>query len=461
LAAAEPGDLDDLRFSVLGFGDSSYAEFCGFARKLDARLEYLGAQRIVDRALCEPDFEATAQAWTGRVTAALSDRDPEPVASKPSAQRSYSRASPLRTTIISNVALCGAGSDKDVRSIGFQLPPGTLEYDAGDALGVWPYNAPESVAEFLELAALDGAVEIAVGEQTMPLADALHRRLDITRITPDLLRFVHERYPADDLQAAIDDSPHFAERVWGRQTLDLLSSHPVKAELDEWLDVLRPLAPRLYSISSSPLEDPTRVHVTTAVVRFESTAAATDGAVRHGVCSGYLADLAAGAEVDVFIQRTKHFRPPQDPDTPVIMVGPGTGIAPFRGFLHDRAARGHAGANWLFFGERHEAFEFYYRDELDAFRRSGVLTRLDTAFSRDGANKLYVQDRMRESAAELWKWIADGAHLYVCGDASRMARDVDEALRGIVAEHGGRSPKSAVTYLHAMSAEGRYLRDVY
>ncbi|MDT5000012.1 MAG: sulfite reductase flavoprotein alpha-component, partial [Mycobacterium sp.] len=457
LAAAEPGDLDDLRFSVIGFGDSSYADFCGFARKLDARLEYLGAQRIVDRALCEPDFEATAQAWTGRVTAALSDRDPEPVASKPSVQQSYSRASPLRTTIISNVALCGAGSDKDVRSIGFRLPPGTLEYDAGDALGVWPYNAPESVDEFLELTGLDGSVEIAVGEQTMPLAEALHRRLDITRITPDLLRFVHERHPADDLRAAIDDSPHFAEWVWGRQTLDLLSSHPVKAGLDEWLDVLRPLAPRLYSISSSPFEDPTQVHITPAIVRFESSV----GTARQGVCSGHLAGLELGTEIDIFIQRTKHFRPPQDPDARTIMIGPGTGIAPFRGFLHDRAARGHIGANWLFFGERHEATEYYYRDELDAFAQSGVLTRIDTAFSRDGASKLYVQDRMQEYATDLWKWIADGAYVYVCGDAARMARDVDETLRGIIAQQSGRSAKSAATYLQAMSAERRYVRDVY
>jgi NADPH-dependent sulfite reductase flavoprotein alpha-component len=461
LAAAEPGDVDCVDFSVLGFGDSSYTNFCGFARRLDARLDHLGAHRIVDRASCEPDFEATAQAWTDRVIATLTGPAPTSSQPKPAAAQSYSRTNPLRTTVISNVALCGAGSDKDVRNIGIHLPEGTLEYGPGDALGVWPHNRPEVVMEFLERTGLDGSAEVTIGGQTMTLAESLCARMDITRITPDLIRFVHERRPTDDLAAVIDDPAHFAEWTRGRQALDLLASHPVEAELDEWLGVLRPLTPRLYSISSSPLEDPTRVHVTPAVVRFESTAAATDGAVRHGVCSGYLASLTAGAEVDVFIQRTKHFRPPQDPDTPAIMVGPGTGIAPFRGFLHDRAARGHAGANWLFFGERHEASEFYYRDELDAFRRSGVLTRLDTAFSRDSANKLYVQDRMRESAAELWKWIADGAHLYVCGDASRMARDVDEALRGIVAEHGGRSPKSAATYLRAMSAEGRYVRDVY
>ncbi|HEY2448098.1 MAG TPA: bifunctional nitrate reductase/sulfite reductase flavoprotein subunit alpha [Mycobacterium sp.] len=461
LAAAEPGDVDSLDFSVLGFGDSSYTNFCGFARRLDARLEHLGAHRIVDRASCEPDFEATAQAWTERVTATLTEQTPESFAPKPITEQSYSRSNPLCTTVTSNVALCGAGSDKDVRNIGIHLPEGTLEYSPGDSLGVWPRNRPEVMVEFLERTGLDGSAEVTVGGQTTALAELLCARMDITRVTPDLVRFLQQRRPADELAAVIEDPANFAEWSRGLQALDLLASHPVGAELDEWLGVLRPLTPRLYSISSSPLEDPTQVHVTTSVVRFESTAAATDGAVRYGVCSGYLASLAGCAKVEVFIQRTKHFRPPQDPDTPVIMVGPGTGIAPFRGFLHDRAARGHAGANWLFFGERHEASEFYYRDELDAFRRSGVLTRLDTAFSRDGSTKLYVQDRMRESAAELWKWIADGAHLYVCGDAARMARDVDEALRGIVAEHGGRSPKSAVTYLSAMSAEGRYVRDVY
>ncbi len=459
LAAAEPGDLDDLRFTVLGFGDSSYADFCGFARKLDARLEHLGARRVVDRALCEPDFEATARAWTGQVAAFLDSPESGQPETKPAASQHYSRRNPLRTTIARNVMLCGPGSDKDVRNIGVHLPAGTLEYNVGDALGIWPHNRPDTVAEFLELTGLDGSAEVALSDEKMSLADAFELRLDITRVTPDLVRFVHERHPADDLQAAIDDPAHFAEWVWGRQTLDLLARHPVSAELDEWLEVLRPLSPRLYSISSSPLEDPTQVHVTPGIVCFPADGA--QDALRHGVCSGYLADLEVGAQVDVFIQRTKHFRPPQDPNASVIMIGPGTGIAPFRGFLHDRAARGHAGGNWLFFGERHQATGFYYRDELDAFARSGVLTRLDTAFSRDGDKKLYVQDRMRENAADLWKWIADGAYLYVCGDASRMARDVDAALCGIVAQQSGRSPKSAAAYLQAMSAERRYVRDVY
>ncbi|MDF0528826.1 bifunctional nitrate reductase/sulfite reductase flavoprotein subunit alpha [Tsukamurella sp. 8F] len=474
LAAAEPGDVDSLEFSVLGFGDSSYADFCGFARKLDARLEHLGARRITDRASCEPDYEETAAAWVGRVTAALSDGSEPPAGgsestdtlvadagSDPAEPARYSRKNPLRTTIARNRRLCGEASDKDVRDIGVHLPQGTLEYGPGDALGVWPRNRPDVVDEFLTRTGLDGAVAVTIGNEETTLAEAVAARLDVTRITPDLIRFVHERNPGEDLAAAIADPAHFAEWTWGRQALDLLASHPVEAGLDEWMAVLRPLAPRLYSISSSPLEDPTRVHVTASVVQYESSSAATDGAVRHGVCSGHLAGLEPGAEIDVFVQRTKHFRPPERSEVPAVMIGPGTGIAPFRGFLHDRAARGHSGANWLFFGERHESSEFYYREELDAFRDSGLLTRLDTAFSRDGGPKVYVQDRMRENAAELWKWISSGAHLYVCGDASRMARDVDDVLRGIVAEHGGRSPKSAASYLQALSAEKRYVRDVY
>ena len=457
LAAAEPGDIDGLTFSVLGFGDSSYADFCGFARKLDARLEHLGARRIADRGSCEPDFESTAQAWTDRVAATIHDKPDSPPTAKQAAQQAYSRKNPLRTTIASNTALCGAGSDKDVRDIGVHLPAGTLAYGAGDALGVWPHNRPDVVAEFLELTGLDASVDVTVGGETLALTDAFRRRLDITRITPDLVRFLHHRNPSDELQAVIDDPTTFADWTWGRQLLDLLVSHPVTAGLDEWLDVLRPMTPRLYSISSSPLEDPGQVHVTPGIVRYDSAVAVA----RHGVCSGYLADLEAGAEVDVFIQPTKHFRPPQDPHARAIMIGPGTGIAPFRGFLHDRAARGHDGDNWLFFGERHEATEFYYRDELERFAQSGLLTRLDTAFSRDGDAKLYVQDRMRDSAADLWKWITDGAYVYVCGDAARMARDVDETLQGIVAQQSGRSPKSAAAYLYAMSAERRYVRDVY
>ncbi|ADG78009.1 Molybdopterin oxidoreductase OS=Tsukamurella paurometabola (strain ATCC 8368 / DSM / CCUG 35730/ CIP 100753 / JCM 10117 / KCTC 9821 / NBRC 16120 / NCIMB 702349 / NCTC 13040) OX=521096 GN=Tpau_1381 PE=3 SV=1 [Tsukamurella paurometabola] len=439
LARAEPGDLDDLRYSVLGFGDPNYADFCGFARKLDARLTHLGGARIAERVSCEPEFAEPARRWLDSVASALGTRAQIAEAD----ESEYSRTRPLRTTLVRTARLSGSGSAKDVRTFVFDLPEGTLSYAAGDALGIWPRNRPEVIAEWATLT--------GVNPEAAPLDT-----LDLTRITPDLVRFLHDRAPSHELDAAIADPGGFAVWSWGRQALDLIAQHPVHASADEWLSVLRPLTPRLYSISSSPLEHPHEVAITPSIVGFDVA-----GRRRHGVSTGYLAGLRPGDEVDLFIQRTKHFRPPADPGAPAIMIGPGTGVAPFRGFLHDRARSGASGANWLFFGEQHAATDFYYRHELDALSADGVLTRLDVAFSRDSAAKVYVQDRMREHAAELWQWIRAGAHLYVCGDASRMARDVDEALRGIVAEHGHMAPRSADAYVAALSAERRYVRDVY
>ncbi|BDH56627.1 bifunctional reductase [Tsukamurella sp. PLM1] len=443
LAAAEPGDLGELRFSVLGFGDPSYADFCGFARKLDARLEHLGAARLAARASCEPDYADTAAAWLGAVVTALDPgcAPPPPTAPEPAG---YSRTHPLRTRLLDSERLSGKESAKDVRRFTFELPSAALPYRAGDALGIRPVNSGAVIEEF--------CARTGVHPDTAGLD-----RKDLTRITPELLRFVADRCAIDDeLREILDEPTTFAEWTWGRQLLDLLAAHPIEADPTEWDALLRPLTPRLYSISSSPREDPDRVSITVSVVGFEH-----DGLRRGGVCSTHLAGLETDGEVDVFVQPTRGFLPPEDPDAPAIMIGPGTGIAPFRGFLHDRARSGATGPNWLFFGEQHEATDFYYRDEFAELQRDGVLTRLDTAFSRDGTRKVYVQDRMREHAAELWQWIRGGAHVYVCGDAARMARDVDEALRGIVAEHGHMAPRSADAYVAALSAERRYVRDVY
>ncbi|KXT56607.1 molybdopterin-dependent oxidoreductase [Gordonia sp. PS3] len=464
LAGACAQDVDGLRFSVLGFGDSSYADFCGFARKLDARLATLDAQRIAPAGYCEPDYDTAAAAWLAGVVAVLdspaSPDDPDTAADSRTCAESppapgYSRKNPFTARVLENAVLT-TGTAKEVRRIAFHLPPGSLEYTAGDALGVWPRNSETLVDEWLARTGLDGAEAVTVDGAPVPLRQALTEDYEIADCSRDLVAFVAERTGDSELRALLDDPAGFADWAWNRQSVDLLATHPVSATAAQWLSVCRRLRPRLYSISSSPSAHPERVEATVSVVRFGD-----ESAPRRGVCSGFLADRGPADLARIFITPNKKFGPPVDPEAPAIMIGPGTGIAPFRAFLHERAASGAAGDNWIFFGERHRATEFYYEDELAGFREAGVLTRLDTAFSRDQPEKVYVQHLMRERAPEIWEWLRRGAHVYVCGDAKHMARDVDDTLKQIVAEHGRLAPSGAENYLRALSAEGRYVRDVY
>ncbi|MGY4650423.1 molybdopterin-dependent oxidoreductase [Mycobacterium sp. URHB0021] len=452
LQAAEAPALAGLRYAVLGIGDRSYDNFCGHARAIDGRLAALGATRILDRADCEAFDDDRLHRWAEQVTVLLG----EPAARPAAVTEPFTRAKPILAPVARNVVLTAPTSRKEVRQIGFDISEYDVTYAAGDSLGVYATNDPAVVDAWLTATALDGDAVVAVDGNEQSLREALTVSYDLCRITPNLLGFVADACGDTAAARALRSrTDKLDEWLRGRNGLDLVSEFTVRAEPQQWQDVLVRLTPRSYSISSSPLVSPHEVQLTVSVVRYRGVT----GAARAGVCSAFLADRAAA--VPVFLQRSPHFRPPDNAETPMIMVGPGTGIAPFRGFLQERRALGHTGRNWLFFGDRRRSENFYYRDDLNDMVRDGLLNRLDLAFSRDQAQRVYVQHKMGDYGADVWRWLEDGAHLYVCGDATRMARDVDAVLTEIIRTHGGMSDESAHDYKRELVAAKRYVRDVY
>ncbi|WP_434812111.1 molybdopterin-dependent oxidoreductase [Microbacterium sp. bgisy189] len=450
--------LDGLEYAVFALGDPSYDDYCGYGRGLDARLAALGASPLWARVESDPDYEDAAATWSRSMVATLTGSAPA-APEPPAVRRMFTRANPVAVPLVRNVLLSGAGSAKEVRQFGFDVARLGVSYAAGDSLGVVCANPPALVEEFLEVTGLPADAIVDIDGREQFLDDALTTSLDITRTASSFVDFVGER-SSDSTLAMLrrrENAARLEQHLWATQAIDLLREFPIEATAQEWADVLGRLQPRQYSISSSPKTSPHEIQLTVAVVRF-----LTDRGIRRGgVASSMLADADSAARVPVFLQRSPQFRPPEDADAPMIMIGPGTGVAPFRGFLHDRRADGHRGRNWLFFGEQHAASDFYYRDELLDLHADGFLTRLDTAFSRDQRQKIYVQDRMVEHGAELWRWLEAGAHVYVCGDASRMAADVDATLTALIHRHGGMGEDAAAEYKAQLVATGRYVRDVY
>ena len=464
--------LAQMTFAICALGDSNYPKFCGFAKELDVRFEALGARRVLARVDCDVDYEESFAKWLNSSLAALGENVERaevelviPNAALPDAAESeitkpYDRNNPFSARLLENRILNAPGSAKETRHFEIALDGSGLSYEAGDALGVVPSNCPELVDDLLRALGFSGEEAVPGRAGAMPIRAALTQVYEITRIPQPLLRAVAERSGDALLNQLVAPNVNgeLTKFLQGREIVDLLLAHStVKFSPEEFVGLLKKIAPRLYSISSSPKAHAGQVHLTVNVLRYESLSR-----LRKGVCSTFLADrVSANQSLPVFLHSNKNFRPPTDPGAPMIMVGPGTGIAPFRGFLHERAAVGASGRNWLFFGDQRSATDFMYRDELETMQRAGTLTRLDTAFSRDQTAKIYVQDRMRERGKELFDWLEQGAHFYVCGDASRMAKDVDAALHEIVQSVGGLNAEAAKEYVGRLKAEKRYQRDVY
>jgi sulfite reductase (NADPH) flavoprotein alpha-component len=467
--------LPDVRFAVLALGDSTYERYCEAGRRLDRRLEDLGATRLCPRADCDVDYEDPAALWitgvlssyapdaatgAGRATAAVYAEPRASAGLRPTAAVVFDKRHPFGARVIDNVVLTGRGSSKETRHVEISLEGSGLAFQPGDALGIVARNDPELVGKLLDGLGLSGDATVDLKAGAAPLANALLRDFEVTAATP---RFLEHWASLSDAPAlkVLTHQENAAERaafLRGHQIIDMVRAFPVRG-LDPQVFVvgLRPLQPRLYSIASSPDAMADEAHLTVSTVRYD-----LHGLPRQGVASGHLASRApVDSDLPVYVQANPHFRLPEDPDVPILMIGAGTGVAPYRAFLQAREAQGARGRSWLVFGERNFRTDFLYQTEWQSYLKDGLLTRMDVAFSRDEGRKVYVQDRLLEQAAEVYAWLGGGAHVYVCGDAERLAPDVHQTLAAILQEQGGMSPDAAEDHLRGLQRDRRYLRDVY
>jgi sulfite reductase (NADPH) flavoprotein alpha-component len=464
LASKRTPRLEEMKFAVLGLGDSSYAKFCAIGAQLDTRLAELGATRLLARADADVDIERIAKPWLQNALGGAREllKSAAPARATVTPLRPvrptvlWTRERPYAAEVLANQRISATGSAKDIRHIELSLGESGLLYEPGDALGIWPSNPPALVDAVLAALKLDGQTIVTHDEQTLPLRDWLLEKRELTRLARGFVIAHATRARHDDLDAIVASPVALPELLSTYQVIDLLHAWPASWEAQAFVGALRALAPRLYSIGSSLKVVENEAHLTVARVQYRAF-----GRDHGGAASEFLAARTVDGRVPVFIESNERFRLPQDHSRDVIMIGPGTGVAPFRAFLQERSALGASGRNWLFFGNAHFRNDFLYQVEWQQALKRGELHKLDLAFSRDQAHKVYVQHNIRRSGRELFEWLERGAHLYVCGDATHMAKDVHAALRDVVAQHGGKSSEDADAYLAQLVQDRRYARDVY
>ena len=456
--------LAGLKFSVLALGDSSYVNFCETGREFDTRLIELGAARVEALTECDLDYEELANAWSARMLASLPEHletarpASVPILRAVGTVSAYNKSNPFAAEVLANQKITAGRSSKDVRHIELSIEGSGLTYEPGDSLAVLASNPPQLVSELIALLGVDGKDLVTVRDNSLLLSEALRDELEITAVNLTFLR----EWAALANDAALNellnggDQDALTKFLNTHQIVDVVRQYPAEADAQLFVGMLRRLSPRSYSIASSLAANPDEVHLTVAAVHYEAF-----GTEHWGAASTQLVDrLQVGDKVSVFVEKNSRFRLPKA-DVPLIMIGPGTGVAPFRAFVEERVERGASGDNWLFFGDRNFGSDFLYQLEWQRHLKQGILQRLDVAFSRDQRHKIYVQDRIRENGAELYRWLEKGAVIYVCGDAKRMAGDVNDALIAVFVEHGGLDSETASQKLKALRADGRYQRDVY
>lgn len=459
--------LDHLSFSVLSLGDSSYEFFCQTGKEFDERFEELGGTRLFDRVDCDLDYDEPFSEWLQGVASSLSEGEAvslpqESAGANNQAVSEYSRTNPFYAEVLENINLNGRGSNKETRHLELSLEGSGLVYEPGDSLGIYPTNDPALVDELIQTCGWNAEESVTVHKNgdTLPLKDALTSHFEITVLTKPLLQKIAALTKSESLHALLEEGNEekLKEYIAGRDLVDAARDFgPFEGTAAEFTSILRKIPARLYSIASSLKANDEEVHLTIGAVRYDA-----HGRERQGVCSILCAErLQPGDTLPVYIQHNQNFKLPQDPDTPIIMVGPGTGIAPFRSFMQEREEMGANGKSWLFFGDQHFVTDFLYQTEWQKWLKDGVLTKMDVAFSRDTEEKVYVQHQMKKQSKELFEWLEQGAYVYICGDEKHMAHDVHNTLLSIIQEEGAMSKEKAESYLANLQQQKRYQRDVY